>query len=723
MSFHSAAPGPDSQHDTGRFVSIMPQASAVQPDESSRFSRADVAIGLALFATALGARVIFLREARACPLIDYLIVDARAYHDWASAIIAGDWVGSQVFYQAPLYPYFLALVKSLPGADLDTIRLVQAVLGSLTCVLLYVAGRHFCGRSAGAVSGFLLALYPPAIFFDAIIQKAGVGSFFVAWLLVALAACSSRPTFWRAGSLGGVLGLLMLTREETLLLVPVLLIWLVARSGCPSERRNTSRAARAMAFMLGLALPLLPVALRNYKVGNELVLTTSQAGPNFYIGNNPGATGLYAPLRPGRSDTRFERQDAVELAQQASGRALTASQVSQYWFGRALEFIRTAPGQWLNLMGRKALLLLNAYEIPDAENQYFYEEFAPILRAMSRLWHWGTLTPLAAAGLVLAYRDRTDSRVVVWLTAALAAGVVIFYVFGRYRFTLVCPLLLLAGYAFTSGCHAMGDRAGRRLTFPALAALGMAVVSNWPIFSRAQFFAESYSNAGAAVAAAGDDLRAIELFQKSIEYDPTLPDTLCNLAMSTARIGGLSEAISLLRQALDLRPNDPRIRMMLGTALAETGALEEAATHLQAAVDGGPSDLDSRANYKTILTRLGRWHEAILQARAIVALRPEDPATLGDLAWLLACCPDLSHRDGAAAIEAAEKAAQLTMQRDAELLEILACAYAQAGRFDDAVHTALRARQLASDQSLQPLGRRLDELIQLFRDRRPIPGK
>ena len=68
---------------------------------------------------------------------------------------------------------------------------------------------------------------------------------------------------------------------------------------------------------------LTPVAVRNRIVGGELHLTTSQLGPNLYIGNNPEADGTYRPLRPRRSEPQFERRDATELAERDVGRALS----------------------------------------------------------------------------------------------------------------------------------------------------------------------------------------------------------------------------------------------------------------------------------------------------------------------------------------------------------------------------------------------------------------
>src|SRR5205085_5577122 len=125
---------------------------------------------------------------------------------------------------------------------------------------------------------------------------------------------------------------------------------------------NPERLKRAAFFLAGLAIVLLPVAARNAYVGGGFYITTAQAGPNFYIGNNPQADGTYQALRFGRGAPEYERQDATELAELALGRTLTPGEVSTYWIDKSLDFVTSQPGAWLRLMARKAALLFNATE-------------------------------------------------------------------------------------------------------------------------------------------------------------------------------------------------------------------------------------------------------------------------------------------------------------------------------------------------------------------------
>src|SRR3990170_904648 len=92
-----------------------------------------------IFLVSLIVRVAHLFQMRRAPFFTLLMGDAQSYHAWAQRLAAGDWIGSDVFYQAPLYPYFLGLVYMLLGEAPMTVRLCQAVIGSPAGVCLSLA--------------------------------------------------------------------------------------------------------------------------------------------------------------------------------------------------------------------------------------------------------------------------------------------------------------------------------------------------------------------------------------------------------------------------------------------------------------------------------------------------------------------------------------------------------------------------------------------------------
>src|SRR5438552_8748439 len=132
--------------------------------ETRRDMRTFAPAVLVIFALALTLRIIHIWQMRSSPFFAVLIGDARGYDQWARRIAGGDWIGRDVFYQAPLYPYFLGLIYRAAGQDQFVVRVCQAIVGSASCALLGAATSRLFSRTAGVIAGFALALYARAIF-------------------------------------------------------------------------------------------------------------------------------------------------------------------------------------------------------------------------------------------------------------------------------------------------------------------------------------------------------------------------------------------------------------------------------------------------------------------------------------------------------------------------------------------------------------------------------
>lgn len=677
----------------------------------------DLAIFFLLVVVAFVPRFVFLREARAVPLFHTPIMDGLSYGTWSDEIADGNWLGDEIFYQAPLYPYFLGVVKIALGRDLATIRLVQILLGSLSCGILFLAGRELFSRRVGIVAGLLLALYPSAIFFDALIQKANLGLVWTVLLLWLAARALRAPSPGRWALVGSTLGLLMLTREETLLLVPLFASWILL---WPRSDDRRSRWRRVGGWACGLLLVLLPVGFRNLAVGGEFVLTTSQAGSNFYIGNSPRASGTYVPLRPGRSDTFYERKDAVDLAEAEAGRKLTPSEVSRFWFAKSFAYIRSEPAAWLRLVGTKIALLFNTYELPDAEDLYYYERSSHVLKILGTVWNYGVLVPLACAGIALTWSRRRELAFVYALLAVLCVGPVLFYVFARYRYPLVPVFMVFAAAALTEGWVVLRARRYGPLALAAAVALVIAPLVNWPIFSKEFQLPEAYNNAGVALARAGNDAAAVAEFERSLALKPGSAESHGNLGVSLMRLGRVPEAVVAFRRALELKPNDSRGELRLGSALTVAGNAREAIPHLQRAVDLAPSNPEAWSYFAVALSSDGRFAESIRAFQKAIDFAPSEIGPAANLAWLLATCPEASLRDGRRSVAIAEPLCRRTNYGEIGSLDALAAGYAESGRFDEAVETARRAVDVARAQGRSDLAAGILARSALYLARRPF---
>jgi len=780
-----------------------------------------------IFSLALAVRLIHLWQIQRAPFFTLLMGDARVYHDWAMTIAGGDWLGKGVFYQAPFYPYFLGLIYTVFKGSLVSVHVVQAVLGAFSCVMLGQAGCRFFSKRTGVVAGVILALYAPAIFFDGLIQKSALDLFFVClvlWLMGELAVTPRRALWF---SLGLAMGCLSLTRENALIFVGVILVWLFLYF----RSRGKERLFFAFSFVLGLVLVLLPVALRNQFVGGEFHLTTSQFGPNFYIGNNEHAEGTYRPLRPGRGDAHNERKDATELAQQASGRSLTPGEVSSYWTGQVLHYVASHPWDWLKLMGRKLALACNAIEPADTEDQYTYADWSIVLRVAGYLFHWGVIVPLAVFGLWVTWPRRPNLWVLYLMLAGYLASMVMFYIFARYRHPMAPFLILFAAAGLVEGLRFFKESSlwskGVCLTL----VLGMGIFCNRPIISKDSLRVgmlinmgsasvekgrfedairygrqalqispaaiEAYSTLGAASAKLKKLDEAAAWYRQALQIDPDYADAHAslgsvllsqgkvdealehynqalrlqpgsseihhdtalalekkgnfdaasvhyaealrlkpdfadahynlgvldarkgkvddamfhyaealrfkpqfaeahyNLGLLLAQKGKTDEAISHFAAALKLQPDDADTHSSLGMGLAAKGNFDQAIDHLQQAIRLKPDSNEARLKLAAFLFQRGRVAEAVAHYRELARRQPDRVELLNNLSWILATHRDGKIRNGVEAVQLAERACALSGEKASSFLDTLAAAYAEGGRFDDAVTAIKKAIALA----------------------------
>ena len=536
---------------------------------------------LAVAVLALTVRLVHLSQIAPAPFADLRLGDAGAYHRWAQRIVAGDWRGESAFYQAPLYPYFLAVVYSVFGEGTAMLRFIQAAIGAGSCTLLAAAGMALAGP-VGAAAGVLLAVYPTAIFLDGLLEKSALVTFFTAALLYLLA---SRQTRGRAFLAGIVLGLLSLTRENALLLAVPVLAWVLLggersrADGGPDGPREWAWPAAA-ACVAGCALMLVPVGARNYLVGGAFHLTTAQFGPNFYIGNHAGARGLYEPLVEGHGAAADERDDAIRLAEAASGRSLSADEVSSYWTGRALDFIRAEPAVWLGQIARKTALTFNAVEIADTEAQEVHAESSAVLRVLSPLT-FGVIFVLGVFGAVMTAPVARRTWFLYAIALAYTVSLVAFFVFARYRFPLV-PVLMLLG---TAGIAAWRQPWARRMRRPALVAAVLAgVLAYLPLEGTRADRITHYVNIGNAFL--GDRERwddAQAFYDKALAESPQSPAAHYGVGLLLTLQERPQEALPHFRTAVAGWPDNADLRRRFAAALESVGDGDGARRELAAA--------------------------------------------------------------------------------------------------------------------------------------------
>ena len=529
--------------------------------------------------------------------------DATSYHEWASEIAAGDIIGQETFYQAPLYPYFLGTIYTFFGDSVTTVRVIQSLIGSVSCVFMLLTVWRLMGPRAGIAAGVVLACYAPAIFFDGIVQKSVLDLAFLSASFWFLSRWCENQSLKLACVIGAVTGCLLLTRENALLLVPVFLAWVWVKS---AELKWKSVAL----VVVGIAFVLLPVAVRNKVVGGEFHLTTSQFGPNFYIGNNPDADGIYRPLRARRAHPKFERQDAFDIAAEGLGKQPTAGEVSSYFVRQSLDFITSQPASWLKLMARKFALTWNSVELVDTEDQYTFADWSLPLRVTGYVGHFGVLVVMAAAGICVTWQDRRELWFLHVSAAVYFGSVLLFYLMARYRFPLVPMLIPFAAAAITKSRDFFRSASSKQRIVVITITLAACVFSNWPFVAVTPMRAATLYNIGAQLDLEGRGSEAIPFYQQSLAIRPDSVEALYNLGHALARQGELPEAIESYQRAVELNPNYIDAHINLALAQSHLGQFDVAVDRIQHVLKLAPKSAKAYNNLGSIYATRGKFDDA-----------------------------------------------------------------------------------------------------------------
>ena len=507
-----------------------------------------VVLGLALV-----LRLIHLYEVSDTPLFRHLHTDAFMYHQWAVEIVEGDWLARSrpVFYLGPLYPYFLAVTYSVLGISPLAACLVQVVLSALSAGLIYDLGRRLFGPMTGLISGLSAACYGMFIFYSSLILGATLIIFLDLLILVLLVAGVQRPTWWKWVLAGVCLGLSAAARGNVVLFWPAAMLALAAGFGF---RRWRNWSPACLWLTLAFLVTVSPLTLHNWLVGDDFVPLTSNAGVNFFIGNNAHSDGIYmrSPRYKGRpmgQSVHYQQANFPEVARRELGRdRLKPSEISHFWVGKTLEEIRADFGHLLWLVGNKLRYLFNAYEVPNNRNYYFSKRFSLLLGLP--LLTFGAVLPLGLAGMIVSWRGRRDRGLLAAFLLAHMVALVVFFVTARYRLVLVPVLLVYAG-AMLSWIHQQAHqrRYWRLVVMSVLLALGYAgVYQRVPRFS----VRVNYANLANAYRDLGQAEEALQYYDRALAISPGFYYAYLQKGEVLARLGRTAEAREALNQALVL---------------------------------------------------------------------------------------------------------------------------------------------------------------------------
>jgi Flp pilus assembly protein TadD len=614
-----------------------------------------------LFAAVFLLRLIVLLRLTRSPFLLPNSGDMYFYNEWAQRIVHGQILEHHAFYGLPLYPYLLACLYALFGYSPFIPGFLQAILDGGTAVLLYklavrifsrtapiggpakdgpqgrgyrerldVAGsenstRNFFKRYRGECIGFLAALgwgfFLPEEAYSAILMPAA-GLVFVFWFVVwQIVRRRKAPTPLRSFMLGTLIGFTAMGIATILFLVPLLLAALLFKWNWTGDTRNIwlAKGTAAALILIGIGIGASPCWIHNYFVARDPVFLSAHSGVNFWIGNNPLATG-YPRFPPGlHAGQKAMLEDSITTAEKAAGRSLKRSEVSAYWSAKARAYIKNNFGTWLKLLLVKASNFWNAFQYDDLSIITILREQNVILPGIK----FGLVAALAIPGFLLALSKYPLSR---WVAAAVLlhmASLLTVFVTERYRVAAVPGLLVGASFGaselWQSCVSAKYSRAALYLILLLTATLFVSIPqkdpglwaldaynsgwqalqsNNLPLAERKLNVAYAYSPDNAEVNFALGNLRldqgnksaAESYYLTTLRLDSTHEGAYNNLGILALEEKRWSRAANLFAKALQQDPRDAKTYYLIAQAQFHARDFQNASLAIARAIELNPAE-------------------------------------------------------------------------------------------------------------------------------------
>jgi 4-amino-4-deoxy-L-arabinose transferase-like glycosyltransferase len=545
-----------------------------------RLAGRDIYIIIGIFVFAFAVRLIYLSQMKDSPMFDTLIMDSEYHDQWARMILEGEDFSEGAFFRAPLYAYFLASVYRPLGPGHVQVRLIQLLLGAISCVLVYLLGKRIFSRRIAVIAALLASLNGVMIYFEGELLIPVLLVLLDLLLLLALFWAKERPSYGRWLACGAVLGLSALARPNILLVGAALFLWIVLRFRGKAGGKSKS-LGYACIFAAGAALVISPVTLRNYVKADDLVLIAWQGGMNFYIGNNSQSDGTSATIPGARTTWWGSYGDAKIIAEKTMGRNLRPSEQSRFWYVEGLKFVYHEPLSYLRLMLKKFVLFWNGNELGNNRDLYFFTRSSSVLRLL--LWRYivyfpfGLIAPLALVGIILARRAKKDVLLLEIFLFVYMLSIILFFVNARYRVPLIPVLILFAAYTIDWFVARVRERKYLPVGKYLLVLLIFLIPINlsMPRYRTANL-AHAHYTMGVLHTKKGDAVTAVREFQKALEYNPYLSEAYVNLGALHGDLGKHRLALGYFQKALEYGADSAFILSNMGFAHFSLGALDQA---------------------------------------------------------------------------------------------------------------------------------------------------
>jgi Tfp pilus assembly protein PilF/4-amino-4-deoxy-L-arabinose transferase-like glycosyltransferase len=595
-----------------------PSEREITGTDSTRKREMKAAV-LVLVAAAIIRLAYFLQYKALVPYFATPVLDAMYYDAWAGRVVMGQGYGPMPFYMSPMYPYILAAVYFVVGHSYTVVYVLQMILGLVNLLLTYALGRRLFGHKAGLIAMVLMTVYAPLVYLETKLLTETLAIALNLTFLLLLMRAMKRPGLTGFLVAGIVMGLSAVCRPSALVSVALIVAWMLL-SGLKSPRRISFRYTAIM--MLGVMLAILPVTARNYFVGHDLVLISSNGGLVFAQANNPGANGVSTAIGGFSGSIMTQQQEEMAAARQALGHPVKPSESSSFWLGKSLEFIRQKPGVFAKLLGMKVLWSIHNREADCSYNVYIEKSLVPVLRFLAL--PFAMLAGLGLFGFITGRRTgvHRDIDLLAIYAASVFVGLIIFAVTSRYRVPSIPAFCIFAGYGLVRVWDAFAGRRTRELIFAVSGIAAFALISLVP-YPTPYIPASGLANLGASYMEIGRMDEAMQLTKKALAMEPDQESIHQQMAIVLMQARKIDDAVREFKRAVQIAPENPELRNDLGFALQRKGNALGAEAEFRAAISLKPDYVEAHLGLANSLLKQGRHAEAGQERKTANSLGPD----------------------------------------------------------------------------------------------------
>ncbi|MBN2029359.1 tetratricopeptide repeat protein [bacterium] len=613
---------------------------------------------IGIFILSLVIRLLYISQLVTAPVFSGLVLDTEEFDNLAIHILNHNFTHPDFLYVNPFYPFFLAFLYAIFGHHHLAVVLIQAILDSISCLIIYFTASVLFNKKVALISAFIYACYGLAIFYTGLLLAPTLIIFMIlTFTALFIHAEKSGQTYQYILS-GISFGLVALTRPNIILFLFVLPFWFLLKDKKRQQNRR-KQFQRLFLFFIGISIPLIPIAVRNYFIENRFSPFSAHGGINFYLGNNPNATGIFMSPE-GISYSPVEQiKSSVLLAEKETGQELSIHQASRYWLEKGLCYIRDNPYNALKLYVRKFALFWRKEEIPLNTNYSLCQTLIPILRFP--FFSFGLIAPFALLGIILSLNKK--HIFIPLFILSYMTSVIIFFVSARYRIPIVPFLIMSAIYALFEFFNLIKNKKRGKviLLFFLIILLYLGINIKSEHF-QASFRTTDYNNLGVAYYNQGQYEKAIEEFNKIILIDSNHVQAHFNLGLVYFQLGRFDEAvqnfqktisldstfyfahtnlgflyfsqkqydkaIEILKQAIVLNPRYDRVHYNLGNVYSELQMMDQAIGEYQKAIDINPNYLDALNHLADLYLQKSQYQEAVTCWERILEMDPDQTNAL-----------------------------------------------------------------------------------------------